>query len=67
MKSLKETLMARDGMTSEEADQAIKECKNEFLERLEEGDMSAADVLMVLFGLEKKLKDTTEKRESFLK
>ncbi len=52
MKSLKETLMARDGMTSEEADQAIKECKDEFLERLEEGDMSADDVLMEHFGLE---------------
>lgn len=52
MGNLKEVLMARDGMTSEEADEVIRECKEDFLQRIEEGDMSADDALMDHFGLE---------------
>lgn len=52
MQSLKTVLMSRDGLTSQEADKAIEECRNEMLERIEKGDLDADDVLMEHFGLE---------------
>lgn len=52
MKTIKEVLMTRDGMTAEEADEAIQICKAEFEERVREGDMKADDVLMEHFDLE---------------
>lgn len=43
--------MIRDGMTPTEADAAIKECKDELFERLDNGEMPE-DILMDHFGLE---------------
>jgi len=51
MKSLKEVLMARDGMTSKEADEAIDNAKNAFYDLLETGG-DPEDFLMNEFGLE---------------
>lgn len=52
MKTIKQILIERDGMTPEQADLAIQECKEEFYQRIEEGDMEADNVLMDHFGLE---------------
>lgn len=49
--SLKDVLMKRDGMTSEEADKAIANAEKEFLDRLEDGD-DCDDFMMEVFGLE---------------
>lgn len=38
-KSLKETLMIRDGMSESQAEQEIEECKADLHARLEEGEM----------------------------
>lgn len=51
MKSIKEVLMIRDGMTPAEADAAIKECRDELFERLDNGEMPE-DILLEHFGLE---------------
>ena len=34
MKTLKQVLMERDELTSQEADDAIQECKKDFMERV---------------------------------
>ena len=51
LKSLKETLVERDGISSEEAEELIQECKNELNQRLEEGEMPF-DICKEYFGLE---------------
>lgn len=49
--NLKEVLMNRDGLTSEEADEQIAEAREELMDRLSEGDMPF-DICEDLFGLE---------------
>jgi hypothetical protein len=49
--SLKKTLMRRDGITAEEADQLIADARIEFMERLTDGDMPF-DFMEEEFGLE---------------
>jgi len=51
MQSLKQTLMDRDNLTAEEADEQIAEAREEMLTRLEEGDMPF-DICEEYFGLE---------------
>ena len=52
-RSIKAILMERDGMTAEEASQLIKDAREDFNERMAEGDLGAAeDVLEEYFGLE---------------
>ena len=51
MKSLKETLMERDGLTEEEAIIQIAECRDELHARLDDGEMPH-DICMEFFGLE---------------
>ncbi len=52
-KSLKETIMARDGHTSEEADSLIKEATDALFEYIEVSDNdSAENVCEEYFGLE---------------
>ena len=53
MKSLKETIMHRDDITSDEADKQIKEAQEELQELLAQGDDEAAyEVCQIYFGLE---------------
>ena len=53
MKSLKQTIMDMDGISSKEADKQIADAKAAILEYLEYGDMeSAHDVCEEFFGLE---------------
>ena len=53
MESIKEILMRRDDMTSEEADEIIAEAKNKLEEYLEAGDISSAEnICQEYFGLE---------------
>lgn len=50
---LKEVIMSRDGITSEEADKLIQEAKETMQEYLSEGDfMAAEDICQDYFGLE---------------
>ena len=51
MKTLKEVLMERDGLTSEEADQQISEARENMYQRLSEGEMPF-DICEEEFGLE---------------
>ena len=51
MKSIKEVLMERDGMSAAEADGLISECKADFDERLNSGEMPF-DICQEYFGLE---------------
>jgi len=51
MKTIKEVLMNRDGISSEEAQTLIDECKNDMNERLEVGEMPF-DICEEYFGLE---------------
>lgn len=51
MSDLKKILMERDGLTSDEADEQIRECKAEMNERLANGEMPD-DILEEYFGLE---------------
>lgn len=51
MKTIKQILMERDGMTASEANEAIQACKDELEERLAEGDMPY-DICEEHFGLE---------------
>lgn len=51
MTELKKVLMQRDGLTSEEADRQITECRDEMNERLANGEMPD-DILEEHFGLE---------------
>ena len=53
MKTLKQTLIDRDGITSEEAESLISEASEQPSEYLSEGDMMAAeDICSEYFGLE---------------
>ena len=53
MKTLKQTIMDRDGINSKEADEQIQRAKEALNEYLKYGDTVAAhDVCMEFFGLE---------------
>jgi hypothetical protein len=49
---IKTIIMRRDGMTSQEADELIAEAREDFNERIENGDFSAEDICEEYFGLE---------------
>jgi len=52
-KSIKETLMKRDGTSAEEADTMVSEAHVEFLYYLDNGDMDGAyNICEEFFGLE---------------
>ena len=51
METIKEVLMERDGMTEEEAEDLIEECRIDLHERLAEGEMPY-DICAEYFGLE---------------
>ena len=51
MRNLKQVLIERDGITAQEADQQIADCKEELNERLAQGDMPF-DICEEHFGLE---------------
>lgn len=51
MKTIKEVLIARDGMSEKEADDLIAEAKQDFNDRLETGE-SPMDICEEWFGLE---------------
>ena len=53
MKTIKQVLMERDGMSASEADELIEEAKNALFDYLDEGDQeSAQDICEEYFGLE---------------
>ena len=53
MKTIKQVLMRRDGMTDIEADELISEAKEQLQEYLANGDIEAADnICKEFFGLE---------------
>jgi len=52
MNTIKGVLMSRDGLTAEEADIDIAECKADLHERIERGDNSSYDICEEYFGLE---------------
>ena len=53
MKSLKETIMQRDDLTSDEANEQIAKARKEFYELLHNNDDEAAyDICQTYFGLE---------------
>ena len=53
METLKQVLMRRDGLTSQEANEAIQEAHEALRSYLEDGDMEAAEnVCEEFFGLE---------------
>jgi len=53
METLKEVLMRRDGMTEDEAEDAIFDAKEQLQEYLETGDIEAAEEICASeFGLE---------------
>ena len=51
MESLKEVLMSRDGLTSQEADDAIVSARENLMERLGDGEIPY-DICEEEFGLE---------------
>ena len=51
MTELESVLVTRDGMTEDEAAQAVAEAREELLERIEDGDMPF-DICEEIFGLE---------------
>lgn len=51
MSEIVEILIKRDGMSREEAEQALKECKEDFAERIEKGELPF-DILEEYFGIE---------------
>lgn len=51
MKSIKEILMERDGMSAEEADAEIAACREDFNQRLNDGEMPH-NICEEWFGLE---------------
>ena len=51
MENLKEVLMRRDGLTSEEAEKQISEAREELNRRMDDGE-DAEDICMEEFGLE---------------
>ena len=53
VESIKDVLVERDGMSSEEADELIEEAKEALDERISAGDISSAEeICMDYFGLE---------------
>lgn len=52
MKTIKEVLMERDGMSSEDADTLITDAHEDFDVRLAEGDTDLNDFCYEWFGLE---------------
>ena len=53
METIKQVLMRRDGLTSQEADEAIQEAREALQGYLEDGDMEAAEnVCEEYFSLE---------------
>lgn len=50
-KSLKEVLMDRDGLSSDEADEQIQDAREDLLQRIKDGDCPT-DICEELFGLE---------------
>ena len=53
VESIKDVLVERDGMSSEEADELIEEAKEALDERISAGDISSAEeICMDSFGLE---------------
>lgn len=50
-KSIKEVLMERDGLSAEEAEDLIKEAREDFMKRLDDGE-SPEDICEEWFGLE---------------
>lgn len=51
MESLVEVLMRRDGMSQEEAEEAVADARSEMYDRLADGEMPF-DICEELFGLE---------------
>jgi len=51
MELIQSILIKRDGMTSKEADDAVDECRDELMARLENGEMPF-DICEEYFGLE---------------
>lgn len=51
MTELQAIIMERDGLTQQEAEEQIKQCKEDFLERIQNGEMPH-DILEEHFGLE---------------
>ena len=51
METIKQVLMRRDGLTAIEADNAIKACKADLYDRLDNGEMPM-DICEEYFGLE---------------
>lgn len=53
METLKQVLMCRDGLTSQEANEAIQEAREALHQYLEKGDMKGAEnICEEYFGLE---------------
>lgn len=53
IESIKQVLMRRDGLTSDEADEQIREAKEYLQELIEAGDyLEAHDICEEMFGLE---------------
>ncbi len=53
METIKEVLIRRDGLSPEEADDQIEDCREVFAEYLENGDLDAAEnICQEFFGLE---------------
>ena len=53
MKSIKQTLMDRDGITADHADELIAEAREDLEQLLDDGDMeNAYDICADHFGLE---------------
>lgn len=53
MESIKEVLMKRDGMSSQDADDLIREATDDLEDRIADGDFNAAeDVCLEYFNLE---------------
>ena len=53
MEPILDVLMERDGLTKEEAEELIREAKEDFHERLESGDLDGLeDICQEWFGLE---------------
>ena len=53
MKTIKQVLIERDGITSAEADELIEEAREQLMKYVEDGDVCGAeDVCQEYFGLE---------------
>jgi hypothetical protein len=53
MKTIKQTLMDRDGISADHADELISDARSELSEHLADGNFTAAeDICAIHFGLE---------------